>query len=226
MGSSVWPVWVPPMDTDEHPKDEGAEPGEVEEPLDLSGAFDAPDIFASIMSPTLRAVDLMYGAGREGWGPGPWEGEPDRDEWMCGSLPCLILRHPELGHLTGYVGVPLDSPLAGMDFADLPIRVNWGLTYGAEGEGGDLRPKGWYWFGFDCAHAGDQVPAIHMMPGEYRSWVFVRERVEHMAADLEGFLKTVQLQIEEGTNEPEQSQSGEVQAVREEDEAGPGGTYS
>src|SRR5262245_9858254 len=42
------------------------------------------------------------------YGDGPWCAEPDRIEWRArGSrYPCLMLRHPDMGHWCGYVGVP------------------------------------------------------------------------------------------------------------------------
>ncbi len=41
------------------------------------------------------------------WGPGPWQDEPDKAQWLdAGSrLPCLIVRGP-VGALCGYVGLP------------------------------------------------------------------------------------------------------------------------
>lgn len=52
------------------------------------------------------------------WLDGPWRGEPDRVEWVDegARLPCLVMRHPEMGNLCGYVGVP-------------PAHPAWGLHY-------------------------------------------------------------------------------------------------
>lgn len=41
---------------------------------------------------------------------GEWEQEPDEEEFVWAELPCLIKRHPNLGHLCGYVGVPPAHP--------------------------------------------------------------------------------------------------------------------
>lgn len=40
------------------------------------------------------------------WGPGPWDGEPDKMQWTdpATGLDCLIVRNT-LGALCGYVGV-------------------------------------------------------------------------------------------------------------------------
>lgn len=81
------------------------------------------------------------------------------------ELPFLI-RRDEMGFLLGYVGVPDDSPLAGMDFDDvnglLPQGVHGNLTYSGElKEARDFDIlKNHYFFGFDCAHAHDVVPAL------------------------------------------------------------------
>ena len=34
-----------------------------------------------------------------------WMDEPDREEFDYAGLKCLILRHPELKHLNGYVAL-------------------------------------------------------------------------------------------------------------------------
>ncbi len=59
--------------------------------------------------------------------------------------------------LCAYVGVPEDHWLADME--GLEFDCHWGVTF--RGAGGDgIRPAGWYWYGWDYAHAGDfvQVP--------------------------------------------------------------------
>lgn len=64
------------------------------------------------------------------------------------------------GYANGYVSVPADSPLFGMDYDDealAEIDVHGGLTYSnrdceAIGIGGD----GWI-FGFDTCHMGDSL---------------------------------------------------------------------
>ena len=54
-----------------------------------------------------------------------------------------------------YLGVPLDHPLAGFDYDNIPLSVHGGLTFAREGEGGKYRPKGWYWYGWDYGHCDD-----------------------------------------------------------------------
>ena len=56
--------------------------------------------------------------------------------------------------LTAYVGVPIEHPLADQNYDDVPLDVHGGLTHGAPGDQVH-RPLGWYWYGWDYAHAGD-----------------------------------------------------------------------
>ena len=114
------------------------------------------------------------------WPQGPWQPEPDEKRWTDEEtgLPCIALRGP-VGAWCGYVGVPVTHPAFGRDYykSDFPldevisgkamadvkaqhqineIQVHGGLTYaGADEQRGTDR----WWFGFDCAHAGDWCPS-------------------------------------------------------------------
>lgn len=109
---------------------------------------------------------------RSAWGPGPWDGEPDRVQWTdaATSLPCLARRTP-CGFWCGYVAVPPGHPLHGADY-DVPTAdVHGGITFAdrceddpsgfgichvpAPGEPDDV-----WWFGFDCAHGYDFQPGL------------------------------------------------------------------
>jgi hypothetical protein len=73
---------------------------------------------------------------RIGWGPGPWDGEPDRFEWVddATGFPCLVVRHPLFGSLCGYVAVPPGNPFWGLDRTADPVRgldVHDNVTYAA-----------------------------------------------------------------------------------------------
>lgn len=176
------------------------------------------------------------------WGPGPWQDEPDKVQWVdeATGLDCLMVRN-SAGTWCGYVGVGPDHPWHGIDYSacimgedcdedperyycdhrpDGIVRVHGGLTFAsacqepteeewskigdriadpsllAEAEKyptGDAsrrldelrrqedmsleewaeyqqarrichvpaagRPDNVWWFGFDCAHAGDLCPA-------------------------------------------------------------------
>lgn len=103
---------------------------------------------------------------------GAWDNEPDKIQWQdeATGLPCLIVRGPH-GSLCGYVGVPADHPAVKKDGEDLDLNVHGGITYGpspcqegaSEGRGICHKPSAGepdhvFWFGFDCAHAGDFSP--------------------------------------------------------------------
>lgn len=64
----------------------------------------------------------------------------------------LVMRGPT--SLCAYVGVPLDHPIAGMDYNDIDLQVHGGLTFGREGAG--TFPAGWYWYGWDYSHCDDK----------------------------------------------------------------------
>lgn len=146
--------------------------------------------------------------------PEPWETEEDRYEWRDErtGLPCLIVRNPE-GALCGYVAVPPGHPWHGVAYSDcmstprcaepwcehLPqerLRVHGGLTYSGRCEGyichvpAPGAPDDVWWFGFDCAHAGDLVPRLsEIYPGErwhceYRDVTYVRAEVALLAEQL------------------------------------------
>lgn len=121
------------------------------------------------------------------WGPGPWQDEPDKEQWQDEptGFACLIKRNP-LGALCGYVGVPEGHPWHGSGYSpgyategDLSpalrlldeVSVHGGLTYadscqeGPEDKTichvpGPGEPEPLWWFGFDCAHAWDVAPAM------------------------------------------------------------------
>jgi hypothetical protein len=123
------------------------------------------------------------------WGDGPWQQEPDKRQWpdTATGLPCLVLRRVDHGHWCGYVGVEPGHPLYGILYNRCALRstpcdpepcdhtpgmllsVHGGLTYSGycqddphgichvpdAGEEEKL-----WWFGFDCAHAGDLAPGL------------------------------------------------------------------
>jgi hypothetical protein len=93
---------------------------------------------------------------REGWAPGPWDGEPDEAAWRSAAtgLACRAWRHPEIGCWAGYVEVPRGHPWFGVDYGELPdIRVHGGVTFAGQ------FAEGW-WLGFDCGHFDDVMPGL------------------------------------------------------------------
>jgi hypothetical protein len=137
---------------------------------------------------------------REGWGAGPWDGEPDQVVWRGPhGYPCMVWRHDRYGQLNGYVAVPAGHPAHGLDYgADAldELEVHGGLTFA----GGGI--KGWWVFGFDCGHGGRDVqPGMEaMLTGlgirtpfllgvsslrpSYKPLPFVRDEVESLARQL------------------------------------------
>ena len=63
----------------------------------------------------------------------------------------IVMRGP--GALCAYAGVPERHPLAGHNYDNLPVSCHGGLTFA--GKGDELRPEGWYWYGWDYAHSED-----------------------------------------------------------------------
>lgn len=148
-----------------------------------------------------------YKADRSALAEGPWDKEPDRVDFEAQGYPCLILRHPSLGHLCGYVGIPEGHPAHGKHYNALDVSVHGGLTYSHECRGdichisqdGDKT----FWFGFDCAHYDDSSPwsmqkAFALMgrpdpglghgmlhdAGTYKDIEFVTEECKALAAQL------------------------------------------
>lgn len=140
---------------------------------------------------------------------GPWQQEPDKVQWVdeATGLPCLVVRAQD-GHLCGYVGVDSEHPAHRLVWseADLPFdsaAVNYSgpceegdEEYGvchvpAPGESGDV-----WWFGFDCMHSWDVVPAVLALTIEigvpdypdprstYKTVEWVQQKCGELAAEL------------------------------------------
>jgi hypothetical protein len=123
----------------------------------------------------------------------PWENEPDRAEWVHDNgYKCRIRRNHITGTLCGYVGVSCKNKFYGVHYDNSALNflneVHGGLSYAEKGD------DGWWWFGFDTAHAEDFCPKIveHLIEVgakdllfydcmNYRTWEFVDREVEFMA---------------------------------------------
>jgi len=75
-------------------------------------------------------------------------------EWDHAGLKCAVVQAREGGHRCGYVRVGPAHPMHGKHYDEVDVRVHYGLTFG------DVEPCAHedgtgFWFGFDCAHAGD-----------------------------------------------------------------------
>ena len=72
-----------------------------------------------------------------------------------GKYRILILNYGY--HPCGYVGVPLDHPLARINYDDLgvlDVKVHWGLNFSAKGDG-VIWPENYRWYGWSYDHTGD-----------------------------------------------------------------------
>jgi len=121
----------------------------------------------------------------------PWEQEHQHsEEWVDEGTgyTCTIWRHPTLGHLCGYVGIPKGHRCCGLGYNDMSdIEVHGGLTYSEVDDERQLHV-----FGFDAGHSGDYSPGLALtmlrVTGEfnrvssgegvtYRTWAYVKEQV-------------------------------------------------
>jgi hypothetical protein len=125
----------------------------------------------------------------------PWEDEPDHAEWIQepSGYKCRILRSETTGTLCGYVGIPKEHRFWGKSYHRddeeidaISTDVHGGLTYSGEGD------DGWWYFGFDTAHAEDFTPAtVELLIGlgrgvddlrfqdcmNYRTWAYVEDQI-------------------------------------------------
>jgi len=129
----------------------------------------------------------------------PWEDEPDHAEWIQepSGYKCRIVRNETTGTLCGYVGIPKEHRFWGINYdgdrelEDIADNVHGGLTYSAQGD------DGWWYFGFDTAHADDFPPKIVEQLIEigrkdfkffqcmnYRTWEFVEDEVHWLGKRL------------------------------------------
>ncbi len=110
-----------------------------------------------------------------------WANEPNYVEFEASGFSCVIHRHPELGHLCGYIGVPKEMA-GGLTDQTLP-NVHWAWTWWSN-RIPKKEPDGKVWFGFDCGHHGDLIPMMPEAGGIYRNITFVREELERVATEL------------------------------------------
>lgn len=125
---------------------------------------------------------------------GEWDNEPDRLEFEHNGFQCRIIRHPELAHLCGYVGLPPGHPYFGKHYDKMDVRVHGGITFAGASEGRRL-DKGYWWIGFDCAHTMDLSPGMlkhipGLSPGVYRNIAYVTNELKELTEQLtpEGML--------------------------------------
>ena len=106
------------------------------------------------------------------WGPGPWQYEPDKEQWPdpATGYACLLKRN-RFGALCGYVGVPQGHPWHGKGHDEVAADAHGGLTYSGLCQDGPEdtaichipspgEPEPLWWLGFDCGHCGDYMPEV------------------------------------------------------------------
>jgi hypothetical protein len=135
---------------------------------------------------------------KSGWGPGAWQDEPDKIQWVDEEtgLDCLMVRHDSLGHWCGYVGVAEGHPAFEKDYDDVDVRVHGGLTFAAACQADAChvpepgRPEKVWWLGFDCAHAFDLSPSFRGRDrifgdrADYRDRAYVEAEIAALAGQL------------------------------------------
>tara|TARA_R110000868_G_scaffold406520_1_gene687025 strand:- start:3367 stop:3768 length:402 start_codon:yes stop_codon:yes gene_type:complete len=117
--------------------------------------------------------------------PGPWTNEPDRVEFLHYAVECIVLR-TTMGHLCGYVKVPVGHPWHGQGYEEIDIGdycPHGGLTFSGSLIKG--APEEW-WVGFDCAHLDDLIPTSTHYDREevYRDIEYVTNQVKDLANEL------------------------------------------
>lgn len=104
------------------------------------------------------------------WGPGPWQSEPDKVQWIdpATGFDCLLHRGPG-GHWCGYVGVAEGHPLFGVGYSECPQHCadgdSWHCDHTPETM---LRVHGGLTFAAECADSGDESTGICHVAAEGR----------------------------------------------------------
>lgn len=76
-------------------------------------------------------------------------------EWEHAGLLCAVVQGREGSNRCGYVRVPPTHPEYNKAYMDVDVDVHGGLTFAEVEPCSDHEDGVGYWFGFDCAHAGD-----------------------------------------------------------------------
>jgi hypothetical protein len=129
------------------------------------------------------------------WGPGPWQSEPDRVDFVHAGFACFVRRREDHGNFCGYVGVPHEHPLYGKPYDDAEVaplerrRLNQRIPR--------VRPRraAFESFRFRLAHSRnharrqiERVRAVETQPPHvvYRDLPYVRAECERLAEQLAG----------------------------------------
>lgn len=107
-------------------------------------------------------------------------------DWITKSgLRAVVMTHDRMGHRCGYVGIAKDSPLAGKNYDNVDVDVHGGLTFGKANPKYPVESD-LFWFGYDCAHAGDLVPGLGYSDSEdeERTLEYCIDECESLAKQL------------------------------------------
>lgn len=146
----------------------------------------------------VRKSMKRFSTPRESWPRGPWTDEPDREQFKTrAGFTALAVRGP-MGAWCGYVALPPSHPAYKKRYDALDVEVHGGLTYANECAGEICHvpepgePDDVIWYGFDCSHAGDVMPAL--LAGDikhdfasrdvYRDLAYVKNECENLAAQF------------------------------------------
>lgn len=154
---------------------------------------------------------------KSSWKPGPWRDEPDYESWIRKDLPCVIIRHPRMGYLCGYVGTYQSFDLPD-EIENLP---HGGISFIETNPDYWITPKKGKkstlaaliflnetirWIGFDCGHLEDVIPnrydqRVIPLPSPflsvarfsndtYKDFEYVRKEVNKLADAIAKFLSS------------------------------------
>jgi len=98
----------------------------------------------------------------------------------CGHR-AVVIYIGAMGYRCGYVLVPAEHPLCGVQHYRMSIYAHGGLTYGKHSDEYPVETKGEYWIGFHCAHLGDRT---HIIPGVERTLEFCVKQCESISTQL------------------------------------------
>ncbi|WFG33898.1 hypothetical protein YN120080_181 [Staphylococcus phage vB_SauM_JDYN] len=95
------------------------------------------------------------------------------------GIKLTVKRHPEMGHLNGYINVPAD--ITEEKFNSIEDCSHGGITY-------DEQEGDYIVLGFDCAHYSDMIPYynIYSSDDHYRDLKYVLNTLKDMADCLKG----------------------------------------
>lgn len=107
---------------------------------------------------------------KTGWGPGPWQDEPDKIHWIDPEtdLDCLMVRVPHSGHWCGYVAVADGHPAFGKDYDDVRVGPCPDDNHWSHEPSCYIEVHGGLTFAGPCSKSDDPATGICHVPGPGR----------------------------------------------------------